>query len=49
MTSRLKFSAGLFYIKGKGYYEQYKADQAYTIMVCPNLLMEQIRSPTQIL
>jgi len=30
LTSRLKFSAGLFYIKGKGYYEQYKADQAYT-------------------
>ena len=29
LTSRLKFSAGLFYIKGKGYYEQYKADQAY--------------------
>jgi len=28
-TSRLKFSAGLFYIKGKGYYEQYKADEAY--------------------
>ena len=29
LTNRLKFSAGLFYIKGKGYYEQYKADQAY--------------------
>src|SRR5436190_9760407 len=29
LTSRLKFSAGLFYIKGKGYYEQYKADEAY--------------------
>jgi iron complex outermembrane recepter protein len=29
LTSRLKFSTGLFYIKGKGYYEQYKADQAY--------------------
>ena len=29
LTSPLKFSAGLFYIKGKGYYEQYKADQAY--------------------
>ena len=29
LASRLKFSAGLFYIKGKGYYEQYKADQAY--------------------
>ena len=30
LTSRLKFSAALFYIKGKGYYEQYKADQAYS-------------------
>jgi len=29
LTSSLKFSAGLFYIKGKGYYEQYKSDEAY--------------------
>lgn len=29
LTSRLKFNLSLFYIKGKGYYEQYKADQAY--------------------
>ena len=29
LTSRLKFNLGIFYIKGKGYYEQYKADQAY--------------------
>ena len=29
LSSRLKFSIALFYIKGKGYYEQYKADQAY--------------------
>ena len=29
LTNHLKFSTGLFYIKGKGYYEQYKADQAY--------------------
>ena len=29
LTTRLKFSTGLFYIKGKGYYEQYKADEAY--------------------
>lgn len=29
LTSRLKFSTGLFYIKGKGYYEQYKAGEAY--------------------
>jgi iron complex outermembrane receptor protein len=29
LTSRLKLSTGFFYIKGKGYYEQYKADQAY--------------------
>ena len=29
LTSRLKFNVGLFYIKGKGYYEQYKADESY--------------------
>ena len=29
LTNSLKFSTGLFYIKGKGYYEQYKADQLY--------------------
>ena len=29
LTGKLKFNTGLFYIKGKGYYEQYKADQAY--------------------
>ena len=30
ITKRLKFGTGLFLIHGKGYYEQYKADQAYT-------------------
>ena len=30
LTSRLKFSTGLFYIKGKGYYEQYKENQTYS-------------------
>jgi len=30
LTSRLKLSTGLFYIRGKGYYEQYKADQAFS-------------------
>ncbi|HET6768551.1 MAG TPA: TonB-dependent receptor plug domain-containing protein [Chitinophagaceae bacterium] len=29
LAPRLKFSTGLFYIKGKGYYEQYQADEAY--------------------
>ncbi len=29
LSSRIKFNTGLFYIKGKGYYEQYKADEAY--------------------
>ena len=29
VTSRIKFNTGLFYVKGKGYYEQYKADEAY--------------------
>lgn len=30
LTSRIKFNTGLFYVKGKGYYEQYKAGEAYT-------------------
>ena len=30
LTSRLQFNLGLFYIKGKGYYEQYKADEAFS-------------------
>lgn len=29
INKRLKFSAGLFLIEGKGYYEQYKSDRAY--------------------
>jgi len=29
LNNRLKFNTGAFYIKGKGYYEQYKADEAY--------------------
>src|SRR4030095_1055188 len=29
LTDRIKFSTGFFYIKGKGYYEQYKADEEY--------------------
>jgi iron complex outermembrane receptor protein len=29
LSNRLKFNTGLFYIRGKGYYEQYKADEAY--------------------
>ena len=29
LTSRLKFNVGLFYIRGKGFYEQYKADESY--------------------
>jgi iron complex outermembrane recepter protein len=29
ITSRIKFNTGLFYVKGNGYYEQYKADEAY--------------------
>jgi len=28
-SSRFKFNTALFYVKGKGYYEQYKADEAY--------------------
>lgn len=30
LSNRIKLNTALFYIKGKGYYEQYKADQAYT-------------------
>jgi iron complex outermembrane recepter protein len=30
LGSYLVFNTGLFLVKGKGYYEQYKADQAYT-------------------
>jgi iron complex outermembrane receptor protein len=29
LSSRLKFNTGLFYVKGKGYYEQYKAGESY--------------------
>jgi iron complex outermembrane recepter protein len=29
VTGRIKFNTSLFYVKGKGYYEQYKADEAY--------------------
>jgi iron complex outermembrane receptor protein len=30
LAPKLTFNTGLFYIKGKGYYEQYKADERYT-------------------
>lgn len=29
ISSRIRFNTGLFYVKGKGYYEQYKAGEAY--------------------
>jgi len=29
ISNRIKFNTAVFYIKGKGYYEQYKADEAY--------------------
>lgn len=29
LSKRIKFNLGLFYIKGKGFYEQYRADEAY--------------------
>lgn len=29
ISNRIKFNTAVFYIKGKGYYEQYKANQAY--------------------
>lgn len=30
LSPRLTFNTGLFYVKGKGYYEQYKANQKYS-------------------
>ena len=35
-SPRLIFNTGLFYIKGKGYYEQYKANQRYSGYGLPN-------------
>ncbi|MDP4263835.1 MAG: TonB-dependent receptor [Bacteroidota bacterium] len=35
-TGRLSFNTAFFLIKGKGYYEQYKADQAYSDYGLPN-------------
>ena len=29
LTNRIKFNTGLFYVKGRGYYEQYKSGEAY--------------------
>lgn len=36
LTNRIKFNTTLFYVKGKGYYEQYKADEAYADYGLPN-------------
>ncbi|MDB5251257.1 MAG: TonB-dependent receptor [Flaviaesturariibacter sp.] len=36
ISSSLVFNTGLFYIRGFGYYEQYKADQAYASYGLPN-------------
>jgi len=36
INNNLTFNTGLFYVKGKGYYEQYKADQAYADYGMPN-------------
>jgi iron complex outermembrane receptor protein len=33
---RMAFSTALFYVKGEGYYEQYKADEAYADYSLPN-------------
>lgn len=35
LSSRIKFNTGIFYVKGKGYYEQYKADEAYAYYNLP--------------
>ncbi|MDB5197531.1 MAG: TonB-dependent receptor [Flaviaesturariibacter sp.] len=36
LSSNWVFNTGLFYVKGKGYYEQYKADQKYSKYGLPN-------------
>ena len=36
LNSRLSFNTGLFLSKGRGYYEQYKADQSYNDYGLPN-------------
>ena len=35
VTQKINFNTALFYTKGKGYYEQYKADQDYTVYHLP--------------
>jgi iron complex outermembrane receptor protein len=37
LAQNIQFNTGLFYIKGKGYYEQYKADQSYGDYGLPNI------------
>ena len=39
INSRIKFNAAAFYIKGKGHYEQYKADEAYADYGLPAPMM----------
>jgi iron complex outermembrane recepter protein len=36
INPKLTFNTGLFYVKGKGYYEQYKTDRAYSGFGLPN-------------
>lgn len=38
INSRLNFNTGLFYVKGAGYYEQYKADRRYSSVGLPNVV-----------
>lgn len=37
LAKNLQFNTGLFYIKGSGYYEQYKASQKYAAYGMPNI------------
>lgn len=39
INSRLNFNTGLFYVKGAGYYEQYKADRRYSSVGLPNVVV----------
>lgn len=39
LSARLNFNTGIFYVKGAGYYEQYKAQKAYAAYGLPNTVV----------
>lgn len=38
LSARLNFNTGLFYVKGAGYYEQYKANRRYSSVGLPDMV-----------